>query len=268
MAADADVDRSLAYIRQVTGQLRADLAELPTGAWDGPTNCPPWSGRQLVAHVVTGGESFRLAVERGLAGSTEPAVSEDERERRISAAAEMAPAELLERLDRATAELEGLYERLSPEQLEVICYHRRGNRPARWYIRHRLAEVAFHRWDVQRSLGNPPVLDRDVAAFLLPTLLESNLPRFYHLGPGGDGRFRLAVEGDADASWLLTAQPDRLDVERGGGVADVTITAPAETLALLVYGRANLAEEEQHGRARIDGDRALADRFHQIFRGP
>ena len=268
MAAHADVDRSLGYIRRITGQLRSELVDLPPDAWDLPSNCPPWPVRQLVAHVVTSGESFRLAVERGLAGITDPTVSEEERARQIRDLAEASPAEVLSRLDRVTAELEALYERLSADELEVICYHRRGNRPARWYIQHRLAEVAFHAWDLRRSLGRPAVLDRDVATFLLPTLLESNLPRIYPSGPGGQGRFRLVVDGDAGASWLLDASPERLDVARGGGDVDVTITAPAETLALLVYGRANLAEEEQHGRARVEGDRALAERFHQIFRGP
>jgi len=51
-----------------------ELAGLPEEAGDGPTNCTPWAVRQLVAQGISGGGSFRVAVERGLAGQTEPAV--------------------------------------------------------------------------------------------------------------------------------------------------------------------------------------------------
>src|SRR6266545_3197028 len=239
MAAHPDVDQSRRYIRAITRRMREDLASLSAQAWDGPTNCSPWSVRQLAAHVATSGESFRLSVERGVAGSP--------------------PEEILARLDEVTAAIEQLYERLSADELEAICWHRRGNRSARWYVKHRLAEVAFHYWDLERSLGRVAALDEDVASFLLPTLLESNAPRIYPTGPRGEGRYRLAVEGNPAASWLLAASPERLEVARGSGEADVTITASPAVLALLVYGRADLPDEERHGRAQIEGDRARAD---------
>jgi len=268
MAAHPDVDQSLRYIRAITRRMRDDLASLPAQAWDGPTNCLPWSVRQLAAHVATSGESFRLSVERGVAGQTEAGVSEEERARRIAEVAESPPEEILARLDEVTAAIERLYERLSADELEAICWHRRGNRSARWYVKHRLAEVAFHYWDLERSLGRVAALDEDVASFLLPTLLESNAPRIYPTGPRGEGRYRLAVEGNPAASWLLAASPERLEVARGSGEADVTITASPAVLALLVYGRADLPDEERHGRAQIEGDRARADRIHTILPGP
>lgn len=268
MAAHPDVDRSLRLIRALTDRMLAELAALAPDGWDRPTNCPPWQIRTLIGHVVTSGESFRLSVERGVAGSTEPPLPEAERERRIAAAAAASPDELRGALARETAAIEALYERLAADQLAAICYHRRGNRPASWYIQHRLAEVAFHCWDLERSLARPAALDPEVAAFLLPMLLESNLPRVYQTGPRGEGRFRLVAEGLPNGSWLLDATPERLVVERGGDGARVTITAAPTVLALLIYGRANLAEEERRGRLRVEGDRALAEQFNTIFRGP
>ena len=291
MAARPDVDRSLDLIRSVTRRMRAQLAALPPEAWEKPSNCPPWRVRELIGHVVNGAWTFRVAVERGVAGSVDPAIPESEREARIAAVAAAPPHELLARLERDTEQFESLFQRLSADELEAICYHRRGNRPARWYVKHRLAEVAFHQWDLERSLGQDATLDPEAAELLLPTLLESNLPRIYPHGPRGEGRFRLAVAGSGDRggdagtrgregaeaerspgpplrSWLLDARPERLDVQPDGGPADVTITAPAAVLALLVYGRADLAEEERQGRARVEGDRALAARFRDIFRGP
>ena len=93
-------------------------------------------------------------------------------------------------------------------------------------------------------------------------------PRTYRRGPRGEGRFRLAVAGMPAQSWVLAASPDELQVERGGVDAEVTITAPAALLALLIYGRANLGEAEAAGQARVDGARARAEQFHTIFPGP
>jgi uncharacterized protein (TIGR03083 family) len=269
MAAHPDVDTCLRLTRPLTERLRADLASLPADAWDRPSNCDPWPVRQLVAHVVGNADFVRTNVERGVAGTLEPAVTPEERARQTQALTASSPTEFVNSLDRGSAALEAVFERLSAKELERLCYHPAGNRPASWYARQRLSEVAFHYWDLQRSLGRDAVLDEQVGAFLVPMLIESNMPRVYQRGPRGQGRFRLQVEGQPDASWLLTATPDKLDVQRGAdGAADVTVTAPAGVLALLIYGRANLQEEERKGRARVEGDRALAEQFNTIFRGP
>jgi uncharacterized protein (TIGR03083 family) len=268
VAAHPDVDQSLHYIRTLSQRLRGDLASLPPRVWDAPTNCPPWPLRRLVAHIVNNGDFIRLSVERGVDGITEPPLSAEERERQVNDLANASPAEMIQLLERTTAEFERVFERLGAEDLEAICYHRRGNRSARWYAQHRLIEVAFHYWDFEHSLGREAMLDQEVASFLLPTIVESNLPRIYPSGPRGEGRFCLAVEGAPGSSWLLTASPAGLEVARGRDAADVTITATPAALALLVYGRANLAEEERRSQVRVEGDRALADRFRTIFPAP
>jgi uncharacterized protein (TIGR03083 family) len=268
MAAHAEVDTSIRHIRSETQRLHDTLSNLPAEAWDTPSNCPPWPVRRLVAHIVNNAEFIQQNVERGAAGIVESGINPEERAKRVQYIAEAPPAEVVAILDQTSADLEAALERLSPEQLEAICYHPAGNRSARWYAQQRLAEIAFHQWDLLHSLGRDPIIDPAVAGFLLPMLLESNLPRIYARGPKGAGRFRLVAQDAPDQSWLLVATPESLQVQRGGDGADVTITAPLGTLALLIYGRATLAEEEQRGRARVEGDRALADRFHTIFPGP
>jgi uncharacterized protein (TIGR03083 family) len=225
--------------------------------------------RRLVAHIVNNAEFIQMNVERGAAGLVEPGINPDERAKRVQYITDAPPDEVVTILDQTSADLEAALERLTPKQLEAICYHPAGNRSARWYAQQRLAEIAFHQWDLLASLGRDATVDGEVASFLLPMLLESNLPRIYQRGPKGEGRFRLVAQDAPDQRWLLVATPEALDVQPGSdGPADVTITAPLGTLAHLIYGRAKLAEEEQRGRARVEGDRALADRFHTIFPGP
>jgi uncharacterized protein (TIGR03083 family) len=265
---DASVRESLEHIRRLTTRCRVLLRDAPPDVWDRSSNCPPWQVRQLVAHMAAGGEQFRASVERGVAGSVEPPPEAQAREERLAQLAASEPTVILGRLARATTALENLYAELTDEQLEAVCFHRRGNRSARWYLEHRLAEVAFHVWDLERSLGLEPNLDREVAARLLPTLLESNLPRTYPTGPGGTGRFLLRESKLAKRAWLLDAVPGMLKVTPGEAAADATITAPPEALGLLVYGRRSLADLEREGLASVEGDRELAGRFGEIFASP
>jgi len=269
---DPQVARCLSFIRSLSDALAGNLRALPPAGWDALTNCAPWRVRDLVAHVVVSGEGFAASIRQGLNGSVEPSVGAEERQRRQVELESADPETAARALQAVTADFEALYAGLDEPQLAAICFHRRGNRSVRWYAAHRLAEVAFHAWDVQFSLGREPQLDDDVAALLLPTLLESNAPRTYaaRLKPdrGRGERFRLAVAGDPQACWVVQIDPDALEARRGAAAADLTITGSAAALALLVYGRFDLPTLARSGALRLDGDLALVDRFALIFPQP
>jgi len=177
------------------------------------------------------------------------------------------PGAVADALLGVTDEFESLHAGLSDAQLETVCFHRRGNRSIRWYAAHRLAEVTFHGWDLDVSLGHAASVSVEVAGLLLPTLLESNVPRTYAAGlsqeRGSGERYLLQVADDPTASWLVTIDPDTLHVVRDRGPADLRITATAASVALLVYGRADLSSFDN-----VAGDRALVDRFARIFPRP
>jgi uncharacterized protein (TIGR03083 family) len=272
MSPNAEVQGCLCSIRELSEALAVDVEGLSPADWEQPTNCRPWLVRTLTAHVVTSGEVFATAVRRGLEGSVEPSTDADARARRQAALEDAGPAAVAGALRTATDAFVDIYDGLSDEQLSALCHHRRGNRPARWYATHRLAEVAFHSWDLHYSLGQDPVLDETVAAMLLPTLLESNAPRTYAAGVtperGGGERYLLGVAGDPSARWLVQIDPERLVVERDGGPADLEITATAANVALLVYGRRHLTDRSRPPAFRLDGDKSLAARFAVTFPTP
>jgi uncharacterized protein (TIGR03083 family) len=251
----------LAALRQRSDELVATIAALTPSEWQAETNCPPWRVHDLAAHLVTSGEGFLRSIRNGLVGSVEPPQA------RHAEQAEAAPSDIAAALGRVTDEFGALYAGLSDAQLETICWHRRGNRSIRWYAAHRLAEVSFHGWDLETSLGRPTHLSDAVARLLLPTLLESNVPRTYAAGlsqeRGRGERYLLQVVGDPSASWLVTIEPESLLVMRGDAPADLRIVAPAAKLALLVYGRAELSSV-----GGLEGDPALVERFTRIFPRP
>lgn len=272
MSSDPHVEACLRALRALSDALEADLVALSPAEWDRPTNCPPWRVRDIVAHVVVSGEGFAASIRQGLAGSVETGVSTAARERRQAEIETAEPVTVARALRSVTDDFIGLYTDLQDQELATICFHRRGNRSIRWYAAHRLAEVAFHDWDIQFSLGRDPRLDEPVAALLLPTLLESNAPRIYAAGliqqRGNGERFLLTVADDPAAHWLIQIDPDQLEAHRGDAPADLAIAGSAATLALLVYGRSELTALAQSGAVRLDGDLALAGRFPQIFPRP
>src|SRR4051812_28710106 len=91
MVSRSDVERCLGSIRELSTSLGAEVRSLTPSAWAGPTNCPPWQVRDIVAHLVTSGDGFRQSVERGLAGPLDPPSSAD-RERRQEELVASAPS--------------------------------------------------------------------------------------------------------------------------------------------------------------------------------
>ena len=264
---DPHVGRCLAAIRERSTTIAGLIGPLSEEAWHGSTNCPPWHVADLASHVVSSGQGFVRSIRRGLDGIVEPAPG-------ALSFAEATPAGVAVALEAVTDEFESLYDGLSDAQLETVCFHRRGNRSIRWYAAHRLAEVSFHGWDLDVSLARPAALSGDVARLLLPTLLESNVPRTYAAGlsdeRGAGERFLLVASDEPAARWLVTIHADTLEVVRGGpsSAADLTITTSGSDLALLTYGRVTLPTLIESGACSVEGDASLIERFARIFPRP
>ncbi len=270
MAGDPRADEGLRRLRTEGDALAGELQALAPEDWDHSTNCDPWTVRLLVGHAVRACESYLTSLERGLRGELEPAFTREQRVARMHVIAAQEPARIVADLHVVLDRFEQGFGSLRPEQLDTRAAHGFGPRPARWFVEQGLAEMTFHRWDVLSSLGRPAELDRDTAAFLLPMLLEQNLPVMMGVdGPGGRGSFRFAVRGDPKAAWRAVAAPGSLAVTRDHDTThDLSVEGDAAALALLVYGRRRLADLERGGRVTIGGDRDVADRFHDVFRGP
>lgn len=118
--------------------------------------------------------------------------------------------------------------------------------------------IALGRWGV-RSPTRPPDAELGVDSLILSfrTMFDPDraegLDASYELRLGED-RFRAEVaEG-------------RLEIERGAaGGSDVTIESDAGTLAGLVYDDLEPGDAVSSGDLRIEGDRAVVERFLALF---
>lgn len=118
---------------------------------------------------------------------------------------------------------------------------------------------ALGRW-AARSPAHDPSLPFSTASLLLSlrTMLDPKRAQ------GIDARigFRLGAE-----TYLCHLADGRIEIARSGLVdeADLIFTAAAPVLAGAIYGGQGLDALEAAGALRIEGDRALAERFTTLF---
>jgi uncharacterized protein (TIGR03083 family) len=248
----------------------ADLAALDEAQWETPSVCPPWTVRLLAAHVARQVDSYINSVEQGLHGEPGEPEPRDQRARIMAEIAARPGAGIVEYIRSTNARFNQWFGDLTPEQLDVNGTHSHGPRPASWWIEMRLAEMAFHRQDLELSLGSSDAdLDQETARFLLPMLLELNVPAIVTRDKtGGEGTYALAVRGEPGAVWRLAFRPGGLDVTAGASDADATFEADAAALARMMYGRVTWPALAQQGRLSMQGSAAAAERFHSLFKGP
>src|SRR3954447_16039955 len=163
---------ALQLLRRESDHFVADLAALGTADWDRPTTCPPWTIRQLAGHVVRQVGSYVRRVEQALSGQPGEPESRDARAQEMNRIAALDPPAILGELRETNDRFETFFGALTPDQLGALGPHSHGPRSAAWFVDMRLAEVAFHRLDLERSLGQQTDLDQQTARALLPMLLE------------------------------------------------------------------------------------------------
>ncbi|MCC6176309.1 MAG: maleylpyruvate isomerase family mycothiol-dependent enzyme [Chloroflexi bacterium] len=265
---NARTGAALERLRDEDRRLEALVESLSPADWDRISTCAPWTVRQLVAHVVRSAESYLTSIERGLQGNLEPAHPRSYRITRMDEIAALPPKQIAADLRAIDERFQREIEALRPDKVETLGIHSHGPRNVRWFTHQRLAEVAFHRWDLERSVERPADFDTATAAELLPMLVEENLPAYIKGEyPRHTGRFRLSVAGGP--SWLLDATPGRLAVTADTDAsADVTIRGGAASIALLVYGRRTLNDLVSEGGVTADGDERLIGCFGEVLKMP
>jgi uncharacterized protein (TIGR03083 family) len=96
-----------------------------------------------------------------------------------------------------------------------------------FWQRRRCLEALIHRWDAEHALGSPQPFDRELATDGISEVFDTLAPREIARERAQPPRHALRLEAsDTGASWTY-----------GPGAAVATLTAPAETLLLMLWGR-------------------------------
>jgi len=114
------------------------------------------------------------------------------------------------------------------------------------------------RW-ATRSLAHDPAMPLSATSLMLSFRTMGDPARM----KGLDARIGFAIGAE---TFLVTIADGRMRAGRGAAEgADLIFTGPATAIAGAVYGGVPLAALEAEGALRIEGDRALAERFVTLF---
>jgi uncharacterized protein (TIGR03083 family) len=214
------VEPVLAAFSAECAQLTGVLAELTDDDLDRPTDCPPWTVRDLIGHIRTGAGRLtdmlaapappRAEVDAGGyfgAAKFTPEVDAD----RVAGGQRDAPrvdrAALATEFDRAWRATEAAVAAAPPDRV-VRTRHGDAMRLGE-FLRTRVVEVGVHGLDLASALGRPPWLT-PAAAVVIADLLTGGRPT-----PAGLSWDRLTLIRKTTGRATLTA-PERAAIDASG----------------------------------------------------
>jgi len=126
--------------------------------------------------------------------------------------------------------------------------------PVTMWSRRQASEIAIHRFDAEQARGITTHFEPAFAADMLDELLSGFAPRSGSEEMGVDSERLLHVHAhDVDEHWYLTIGPNGVATDRDGGDADLTVTATAAELYLLMWNRTDESSVTLAGDAELMG---------------
>ncbi|WP_165988860.1 maleylpyruvate isomerase family mycothiol-dependent enzyme [Streptomyces sp. YIM 98790] len=240
------------------------VSPLVEGEWNRPTECPGWSVRDVVSHII-GAECEALgdprpihSLPRDLYHVKDEASRYNEVQvdvRRHHTAPEMT-SELEYTIIRRSRQLRN--EKRDPSYL--ISHPVLGKLTLEQFLRYRAFDVWAHEQDIRRALGRPGTLDTPGALIARDIMLE-RLPKVIAKDAAAPRRSAFVFDVSGPVEFLRTV---RVDQDGQGSVSSspslgplVTFTMDWETYSRLACGRVRVRRVAD--KIKIEGDADLAN---------
>ncbi|GAA2384542.1 maleylpyruvate isomerase family mycothiol-dependent enzyme [Streptomyces glaucosporus] len=240
------------------------VSPLVEGEWNRATDCPGWSIRDVVSHVI-GSECEMLGDPRPIHTLPRDLFHvRDELSRRLEVQVDVrrchtAPemtSELEYTIIRRSRQLRN--EKRDPSTMVMTPLGR--EMPLEQALRLRAFDVWVHEQDLRRALGKPGNLDSPGAHVARDVLLE-RLPKVVAKDAGAPPNTAVVVDVSGPVEFMRTV---RVDAEGRGTVDGSVSLGPAVTLAMdwetyvrLACGRVRPSAVRDN--LKIEGDQELAD---------
>jgi len=260
-----DRDR-IALMEQAFSSVDELCGMFDDGDWDLPTDCPGWSVKDSLSHLV----SYEAAA---IGRPPAPALADrarfpwvkdeiqagNEREvewRRGRSGAEVL-AEYREVVAERLAQLRGLDQTTRMTESDTPI----GLKDIPWvkFLPVRVSDFFFHEQDMRRATGKPGHLNGAVGLTVFERMATISMPRFSKwLSAVRDGEavaFNVAAPGRSFAITVVDGKGQTIDAATD---PNVTITTDFEAFLLLIGGRRPPAELIAAGRVSVDGDDEVA----------
>jgi uncharacterized protein (TIGR03083 family) len=238
------------------------VAGLDDAAWELPTDCPGWTVKDQVSHLV--------GIESLLSGEPAPDPVDAPHVRNplgaanegwIAARRSWPPERVLDEFRQVTARRLAALRAMSDDEWAAPTPSPAGEVPYGEFMQIRVMDSWIHEQDVRRAVGRPGHLDGPAAAAALDRFTRS---LGYVVGKRAG-----APEGVSVVVRLVGPLEDVVAVAVTDGRArpvpppeqpDVVLTMSAETYCCLSCGRWGVDEVLADGRVQVDGDAGLGRR--------
>ncbi len=255
----------------------ADLCDGLTGAqWETPTDCPGWTVRDNVAHMIGTermlmGEQPTAPAEAG--ETTVPAHVRNDigkaNEQWIGTYRDWDGPKLLDEFRAVTARRLDQLRALTAEEWEREGFTPEGPGPYRQFMAIRVFDCWYHDQDIREALARPGLMEGPTAELSIRRIIERGMP--YVVGK------KAAAPQGSRVRFAVTAPALTADVVVDGRAAAVpsdpaqtpttSLVLDGRTFARLAGGRWTGAYAGTDGALRIEGDQDLGDRIvdHMAF---
>lgn len=194
--------------------------------------CPGWSLKQLLRHVGRGDRWAAQIVRDRLDTYLDPRSVEGGKP----------PPDPADAISWLQGGAQRLVDAVELSGVETPVWTFLGTRPANWWVRRRLHEVAVHRADAAIALGREFTLESDIAADAITEWLER-----VAIQAGSDGEALPLEEGNtihlhatdsgAASEWTISAAGGRIGLSHEHGKGTVALRGGATELLLALVRR-------------------------------
>jgi uncharacterized protein (TIGR03083 family) len=253
----------IALLSTCWGSIRELGGSLSANEWDLATDCPGWSVRDNVSHLI--------AIERkllGLPDDPSPAeygahVKNDLgrlNEGPIDLRRDRSGADVLAEFTDVTAQRERMLLAMPTEELDRPTWSPMGDIPYRQFMNMRLFDSWAHEQDMRRALARPGHLTGPVVEAVLAWHRRSLGFIVGKKAGAPDGAVvEFDVTGPTPAQFIVEVRDRRAAVvDRASAPPTATLTCDTETFNALLCGRWNPDEARANGKLTLGGDALLA----------
>jgi uncharacterized protein (TIGR03083 family) len=256
-------EESVALLSTCWASIRELGGSITAAEWDIATDCPGWSVRDNLSHLV--------AIERRLLGlpndpplSEYPAYVQNEigrfNEDAIALRRNRPGAEVLAEFNDVTAQRERMLSAMSTEDFDRPGWSPIGEVPYRQFMTVRLFDCWAHEQDMRRALARPGHLTGPVVDTVMAWHRRSlGFIVGKKAGAPEGSVVVFSVTGPTAARYVVEVHDRRASVvDTMSATPTATLTLDTETFNALLCGRWTVDDARSRGMLIFDGDTALA----------